>query len=388
MLAFARRMSPAFNGIYLFAVVNFLIATGLSLIFLRDYIDIDWSIMVGNSLTMLATNLIYQAHLQFIHQQKKPVLISAFLLTGMIALVAIFTYAIPDGKIRSLLLSCYYCVQFFLIASAIRRFQQQTQQTIYTPLLVIAAAFSLFFVLRIGISLFSGQLQPYKLQGGLMQSLLIIFLMLYIAALDFAIVLIANGQLVQKVAELAYKDTLTTLYNRRGMDQQLANPSFFEQPLAVIMCDIDHFKAVNDRYGHHIGDIVLQSVARIIKASTRKTDICVRWGGEEFLIILPMTNEQEAFVVAEKIRLACEQQTFPEQPGLVFTSSFGISSKQDRHSFFDALINDADQALYQAKTLGRNQVSVFSTATQRDSGAPRPGMCEKIQQNPNYKPSI
>jgi diguanylate cyclase (GGDEF)-like protein len=125
------------------------------------------------------------------------------------------------------------------------------------------------------------------------------------------------------------------------------------------MCDIDHFKLVNDRYGHSIGDIVIQTFARIITEVTRKTDICVRWGGEEFLILLPLTNASEAFIVAEKIRISCEQHTFPEQPELSFTSSFGVCAKKDSHRF-DTLVHDADQALYQAKTQGRNQVCLFN----------------------------
>jgi diguanylate cyclase (GGDEF)-like protein len=167
-------------------------------------------------------------------------------------------------------------------------------------------------------------------------------------------------QLAQNMlADMAYKDALTMLYNRRGLDHTLQDNSVFEKPLTVIMCDIDHFKLVNDRYGHSIGDIVIQTFARIITEVTRKTDICVRWGGEEFLILLPLTNASEAFIVAEKIRISCEQQTFPEQPELSFTSSFGICAKKDSHRF-DTLVHDADQALYQAKTQGRNQVCLFN----------------------------
>jgi diguanylate cyclase (GGDEF)-like protein len=139
----------------------------------------------------------------------------------------------------------------------------------------------------------------------------------------------------------------------------MQNNAIFDKPLAVIVCDIDHFKSINDHYGHHVGDIALQAFAKLIKESTRKTDICTRWGGEEFLVILPLTTEQEALMVAEKIRTACEQLTFPEYPELRFTNSLGICSKKDSHSF-DALIHDADHALYQAKTQGRNRVCIFN----------------------------
>jgi diguanylate cyclase (GGDEF)-like protein len=87
----------------------------------------------------------------------------------------------------------------------------------------------------------------------------------------------------------------------------------------------------------------------------------VRWGGEEFLIILPVSNPEDAFVVAEKIRTRCEKQLFPQQPELCFTSSFGISCKTVSQNF-DTIVNNADKALYRAKTQGRNQVCVFNEA--------------------------
>lgn len=162
-----------------------------------------------------------------------------------------------------------------------------------------------------------------------------------------------------KLSEMAYKDSLTMLYNRRGLDYTLQDNNIFTRPLTIIICDIDHFKLINDRYGHSVGDVVIQTFARIIIEITRKTDICVRWGGEEFLILLPLTNEAEAFIVAEKIRVSCEQHLFSGLQGLCFTSSFGICSKKDDHSL-DEIIHDADQALYQAKSQGRNQVCIFN----------------------------
>jgi diguanylate cyclase (GGDEF)-like protein len=360
MIAFARKMSKSFKGIYLFAAVNFLIATGISLLLFRDYIDVAWTIIIANSLLIIACNLIYHAHLQFIGYKNQHIYLSVVLLIGIIILLLVFTYIIPNTNDRVIILSSFYSLQFFAIARTIRRFQLQTEQTRYTPLIIIAAVFAVFFVFRLVITIFSEQVDPYKLMYTPVQALATIFLMLYIAVLDFLVVLIASGQLVQKITDLAHKDSLTTLYNRRGLDYTLENKAIFTKPLAVIMCDIDHFKLINDRYGHHVGDIVLQAFALLIRESTRKTDICTRWGGEEFLIILPLTNEQEALNVAEKIRMACDLLTFKEYPDLSFTNSFGICCKSDSHNF-DELIDDADHALYQAKIQGRNRACVFNS---------------------------
>jgi len=359
-VAFARKVSSSFDGIYLFAIASFLTAIGIILVFLRGYIDIFWSVIVGNGLIMLSGNVTYHAHLKFIGYKKNPVLRSAILLIGAISLFFIFTYIIPDTRIRVTVLNEFNCLQFLLIATTIYRFQKQTHQTIYTPLMVIAGIFTLLFAVWIVFILMGDPFPPYKLQGGWMHSMMIIVLMLYVATLDFCVVLIATEQLIQKITEKSHQDILTTLYNRRGLDHALQNNNILNRPLAVIMGDIDNFKLINDQYGHLVGDIIIKKFAEIIKNSTRNTDICVRWGGEEFLIMLPLLNTQEAFIVAEKIRRACEQQMFPQQQGLHFTSSFGVCSRD--HDSFDELVSYADQALYQAKAQGRNRVCVFNSA--------------------------
>lgn len=355
--AFARKVSASFDGIYLFSIASFCTAIGISLVFLRGYIDIFWSVVVGNSLIMLSGSLTYHAHLKFIQYKKNPILRSAILLISAISLFIVFTYSIPNTRIRVTVLNEFNCMQFFLIALTIYRFQQQTQQKIYTPLMVISGIFTLFFAAWIVFILMGEPFPPYKLQGGWMHSTIIIVLMLYIATLDFCVVLIATEQLIQQVTESSHKDILTELYNRRGLDHALENNDVLKKPIAVIMGDIDNFKLINDQYGHPIGDIVIKRFSRLIKELTRNTDICVRWGGEEFLIILPLLNTQEAFIVADKIRMACEQQSFSEQQGLYFTSSFGICSG-DNYSF-NELVSYADQALYQAKHQGRNKVCSF-----------------------------
>jgi diguanylate cyclase (GGDEF)-like protein len=358
MIAFARKMSSSFNGIYLFVAVNFLVATGVSLLLFRDYINVAWSIIVSNSLQILACNLNYHAHLQFLGYKKYPVLLSAVSLIGTVLLLIIFTYIVPNANSRVIVLSAFYCLQFSSIAHLVWRFHKQKNQPDYLPLMIISAVFALFFAVRFTFTMFSDEISPYKLKNDILHALLVVFMMLYIALLDFSIVLISSGKLVKKVAELAYKDTLTELYNRRGLDHALQNRPIFEKPFAVIVCDIDNFKLVNDRYGHNTGDIIIQAFAGLLKELTRTTDICTRLGGDEFLIVLPLTNEQEAVIVAEKIRLACEQFTFSKQPTLTFTCSFGVCVQHQNRSF-EELVHDADQALYQAKNQGRSKVCVF-----------------------------
>jgi diguanylate cyclase (GGDEF)-like protein len=158
----------------------------------------------------------------------------------------------------------------------------------------------------------------------------------------------------------ANTDALTGLANRRFLDQSL--PQHLQQqpdsllPMALVLADLDHFKHINDSFGHAEGDKVLQQMARLFRQKLRQPDICGRYGGEEFLLLLPHTQLSDAVRVAEKIRQAVAQQRFlPQHPELVITCSFGVSIMNAADDFELALAQ-ADQLLYQAKAEGRNLV--------------------------------
>lgn len=158
----------------------------------------------------------------------------------------------------------------------------------------------------------------------------------------------------------ANTDALTGLANRRFLDQSV--PQSLQQqpelllPMALILVDLDHFKHINDSFGHAEGDKVLQQVARLFRTKLRQPDIACRYGGEEFLLLLPHTQLSDAARVAEKIRQAVAQQRFlPQHPELVITCSFGVAMLSAAEDFDEAL-RQADQLMYQAKAGGRNQV--------------------------------
>jgi diguanylate cyclase (GGDEF)-like protein len=162
--------------------------------------------------------------------------------------------------------------------------------------------------------------------------------------------------------ELAGTDFLTSLANRRRL-LELAEDAFRQMrlekgQLAVIMLDIDHFKNVNDQYGHEAGDEVLKAIAATIKKSLRQGDVAGRYGGEEFLVLLRNTSAEICFNVADRIRRAVAQQAFQIDPAIIrVTISLGLAwTNSDRVPPLDVLINGADQALYMAKQQGRNRV--------------------------------
>lgn len=159
---------------------------------------------------------------------------------------------------------------------------------------------------------------------------------------------------------LASRDPLTNCYNRRSLFDYL-NREFAKHDnsnkYCVIMADIDHFKAVNDNYGHNIGDEVLCRVADIIQSSVRQNDIASRFGGEEFCIILTGANQEQAMRITNMIRQKVEAYEFTD--GLKVTTSFGVTSSQFNAKDPNEIINQADMALYRSKAQGRNQVTLW-----------------------------
>ncbi|RMF26384.1 MAG: diguanylate cyclase [Cyanobacteria bacterium J083] len=171
----------------------------------------------------------------------------------------------------------------------------------------------------------------------------------------------ANRQLQEE----ANVDSLTKIANRRRFDEYLAQEwqrCIREQkPLSLILCDVDYFKLYNDTYGHQAGDDCLTQIAQAIKAAVKRPgDLAVRYGGEEFAVILPNTNARGAFKVAEAIRNIVKQKAIPHvlsQISEYVTLSLGIASTvPDRDSFPDTIISSADQALYDAKKQGRDRL--------------------------------
>lgn len=169
--------------------------------------------------------------------------------------------------------------------------------------------------------------------------------------------------LLEELKARAFKDGLTSLYNRKFLDEHLTKlvPQALREniKIGVLMLDMDHFKAVNDEYGHDIGDLVLKELARILKENTRESDLAIRYGGEEFVVLLVgVDGIQSALTVANKIRTAVSANEINVYAGnkLKKTVSIGLSMFPEDSTNFDLVMKNADIALYEAKSKGRNQV--------------------------------
>ncbi|MBI5035204.1 MAG: diguanylate cyclase [Chloroflexi bacterium] len=181
-------------------------------------------------------------------------------------------------------------------------------------------------------------------------------------------IVIQNSQLYEQVQRLAITDELTGLPNRRLLfekgESEVARAHRFGRPLSIVMLDIDHFKPVNDRYGHTIGDRVLREIAQVLRHFLRDSDTAARYGGEEFVVLLPETEAPLASLVAERLRTAIEDcYVEADAQEIHVTVSLGVAAVDKDTVDFSKLISHADQALYLSKHDGRNRVTIWNGET-------------------------
>lgn len=178
-----------------------------------------------------------------------------------------------------------------------------------------------------------------------------------------------NMQLNRKLREFAFIDPLTGLYNRRHFHERLRSElnrsGRKKEAVSLLMIDVDNFKQYNDNFGHIAGDRALKQLGALFKSSLRKMDVIVRYGGEEFTVILPETNLAKGLAVAEHLRSTVEGARFS---GRRLTVSIGVAAFPDQATDVDELIDVSDRAMYTAKKLGRNQVSTINPSISLHTG--------------------
>jgi diguanylate cyclase (GGDEF)-like protein len=169
-----------------------------------------------------------------------------------------------------------------------------------------------------------------------------------------------EAQYHEEIYRLTIVDGLTQLYNKRYaldfLERELARAARHRRALTLVIFDVDHFKSINDAHGHSVGDGVLRELSGLLKKRIRREECLARWGGEEFALVLPESDEGQARFVAEALRRLVAEHPFGEDSSLRVTISAGVAEFRDADRGADAIIDAADRALYDAKRRGRNQV--------------------------------
>ena len=222
------------------------------------------------------------------------------------------------------------------------------------------------FLLRGVIALAYPQVMPDPYSVNTLQTVCYLFGFALIIMTSTGILLMHKERADELTYRLAATDPLTGVYNRRTFIElagmALARAQRTRTPLSLVMLDLDHFKRVNDRHGHLVGDEVLKSFVRLVETCLRREDLLVRFGGEEFCVLLPEATLEGAMVLAERIRnLVAETTLAVDKTAVKVTVSSGVDSiRGGEQSSVETLLERADQALYRAKTAGRNQVAAYA----------------------------
>jgi diguanylate cyclase (GGDEF)-like protein len=205
-----------------------------------------------------------------------------------------------------------------------------------------------------------------------------------------AAIAVSNARLVERLERQAAQDPLTGLANQRAFHLackiELSRSARDGRPISIVAVDLDHFKAINDAHGHPYGDEVLRRAGRVLAAAVRPHDIVARLGGEEFALLLPDTNADEARIVAERARAAVASVVVPGRP---LTASAGVASHAGPHAALERLLAHADRALYKAKAAGRDRTIVHDQAAA--TGVPEPPLAALLEPGvivPAFQPII
>ncbi|PLR59411.1 GGDEF domain-containing protein [Vibrio parahaemolyticus] len=348
------------KGLKTFAISLLFIGLGPFLLGFRDSAP-DWLtiilsntiIIIGFLLTLYGVSIFRKFPLKCAH-------VLTFLVPIFSGLFYYFTFYSPSIRIRIIFLSIYLSLVTFCSGVAMIKGKRDDLKL---PVQVMAYAFfgfSAFMAGRTVWSIWAPEVTSF-MNAGIIHQLTFLFSICLIVALSFSMLWLINARLVKSINDLSHLDALTGLYNRRAME--VIVPNLVNQarekntPISIVMTDVDDFKTINDQYGHTTGDSVMATIATIFKQTLPESACTIRFGGDEFMIVL-LANAENAKAYAELVRRSIERETsllaFKNQ----VTMSFGISELMPNDRLQDALTR-ADEALYCSKHTGRNQVTTF-----------------------------
>ncbi|MDE2342226.1 MAG: GGDEF domain-containing protein [Betaproteobacteria bacterium] len=360
----AGSMSP---GIRLWAFSSLFTAIG----FIPAYVyrvpvpGYGWGVLIGASLLLAALGLQYLGIRSFLGKPSRTTFVAGWLVLGM-ALNFWLCVVQPNVTLRTFMDSLLYGAGSLACARALLIPVTQPQRTAFW---LTGASFTVLggvLLLRAAIIVLAPEGQYGLFVSSPLNTGSFFLASIVQLCVTFGFVLMVNYRLIADVQKIASRDMLTNAFTRRRLEEEaqrlLAHCGRTGDMMAVMMIDVDHFKSVNDRYGHPVGDEVLRRLADIAQHSIRTDDYFARYGGEEFCILMLSTTEQEAQVLAERLRLAYAAALVNVAGHAVkSTISIGVADTMSAGLDWHKLVSAADRALYRAKQQGRNQVVPFAS---------------------------
>jgi len=358
-----RRSNPKVHGVGVIVLSFFLGVPGILLLFMRGAIPDLLSMTVANALVLASFTLQYVSITRFL-RVKRP--LYPILIASAAAMVVVYYYSEIQHNIVPRIIAASLAIALIrgLMAKELLRFSRRRPDT--RPFGVVMTIFALLSCCRAVVCYLHGAPSNY-MQSGSLQTIAMGGDLIYICLLGLFFFSMISGEVLAQVKDQSERDSVSDALNRRGIDHRLAvefkRVERSGQRLSAALIDIDYFKAINDSAGHAAGDAALREVVTVISAQLRAYDYLGRYGGDEFLLILPQTSSIDALLVAERINQAVHA-FFPSGKTPALTISIGLSEAIPGEQSA-SLLARADQALYEAKHAGRNctRVVLYQTET-------------------------
>lgn len=281
----------------------------------------------------------------------------------LILLVLLLPYIFSSYVTNSFIFGFVNLLFFFEIILVVRELIRPNGETLPSRwgLVIAYGIVGVAFIARVVQGWVTGPNNMTLLPNDALLTILLLTISVHIVASGAFAISIAYERGISELKQMALLDPLTELYNRRAFELALTDRKLDSAVLTLILLDIDHFKRVNDDYGHEAGDIALKRCANILTTIFRKKDVVARIGGEEFAVILPDTTLNEAYDYAERVRKAVEDDAFEHESDIVrLTISAGVCQTVAGVTSLADIAKKADSSLYVAKNKGRNRVEIFA----------------------------
>ena len=354
---------PQVKGIRKWAAACGFQGIGWALLGLRDELPVVLSIFLANFLIVFSGVLFYLAIAGFKQLTSKTAKTALFILLSIFVPAFIFfTFVQPSFQIRTLLTSgaglIISLMCFYLLIITPEKRPRVSELVMGIGFLTIAAtALVRFFAVLVNFHSHSDRL----FQPSIAHSFVFGLFFVSILGLTFSFSLMIYDSFMAEIMRLATLDSLTEVYNRAAMEnltnKEIERSKRHNLPMSFLLLDLDHFKKVNDSYGHQVGDLTLKKIVKVIGGELRDPDFLGRFGGEEFTVLLPETDFSDAEIVAERIRQVVEETEISAlNTTFKITISIGLATLNHSADDFQELFRRADLGLYKAKQTGRNQV--------------------------------
>ncbi|WP_018982874.1 GGDEF domain-containing protein [Salinimonas chungwhensis] len=337
---------------------------------------------LANTLFVAGNGLILSGICRYLHNRSVHKLV--VLVASATFFAHLFSFVQQNVENRSLVVYPLIIALCGAAAVLLGRRQWKSHTTGLLPLTIVIAVFTLQLAARF-IALAMDKLDIPIFSNSFIINSGMLFLMLYVMALAMSMAYLINWAREQNLKQMSQTDTLTGWLNRRAFTSKM--PALFDStqrqlhPLACIVLDIDFFKQVNDNYGHAMGDEVLIHVSHEVRKVTRDCEYHFRMGGEEFVLLLPDCDENQALRVAERVRVAVESSPYVHDGGELYCSvSLGVAvMPAPACDDWDRLLQEADNALYQAKASGRNTTCLNTVESVKSPAA----NCQNYEESKN-----